>query len=173
MDVARRAKKLGLGVVFAVTAAVAPTQPASALDHTHRAPSFELPAVAGMIKLDNYRGQIVYVDFWASWCGPCKQSFPWMNAMQTKYGAQGFKVIGIDLDADSADGRRFLARTPVNFDVAFDPTGSSARLYGIKGMPSSVLLDRDGKVIYEHVGFNDTARAEFEKLLESLLASSQ
>ncbi len=133
------------------------------------APEFALPGADGAVNLDQYRGKLVYLDFWASWCGPCKQSFPWMNEMQAKYGKQGLQVIGINLDMKSEDGRRFLSTTPASFIVAFDPNGDTPRKYQVKGMPTSVLIGRDGKIISEHMGFNNKDRGDLERIITSAL----
>jgi cytochrome c biogenesis protein CcmG, thiol:disulfide interchange protein DsbE len=128
------------------------------------APAFSVMAQdKGQISLSQFKGKVVYLDFWASWCGPCRKSFPWMNAMQSKYGAQGLQVVGINLDEKSEDGLHFLKETPAQFTVGFDSKGITPGLYGVKGMPSSLLIGRDGKVILEHSGFNDADRAELEK----------
>lgn len=141
--------------------------PVYAIDTGQAAAEFSLPGTSGEIHLSDFKGKVVYLDFWASWCGPCKKSFPWMNAMQSKYGSQGFKVIAINLDANTEDGRRFLNSVPANFDIAFDAKGLVAREYQIKGMPSSLLISRDGKVILQHAGFNDASGAKLELAIES------
>lgn len=143
---------------------------ASALDAGKPAPSFDLAGPAGQVKLDKYQGKLVYLDFWASWCGPCRQSFPWMNEMQAKYGAQGLQIIGVNVDAKTEDARTFLASTPASFVVAYDQAGATPRSYGIKGMPSSVLIGPDGKVLFEHSGFRAADRAELESKIKSALA---
>jgi cytochrome c biogenesis protein CcmG, thiol:disulfide interchange protein DsbE len=125
------------------------------------------------VRLPLQKGQVLYVDFWASWCGPCRQSFPWMNAMQAKYQAQGLQIIGINLDQHPGAADKFLAQTPAKFTVMFDPQGVSARLYGVKGMPTSVLIDRDGRVIQLHAGFSEASRAALERQLQSALASKR
>ncbi len=133
------------------------------------APSFELSGIEGPVNLAYYRGKLIYLDFWASWCGPCKQSFPWMNAMQAKYGSQGLQVIAVNLDMKSEDGRRFLSNSPAQFIVAFDPAGDTPRKYQVRGMPTSVLIGRDGRIISEHLGFNNKDRAELEHTIEAAL----
>jgi cytochrome c biogenesis protein CcmG, thiol:disulfide interchange protein DsbE len=142
---------------------------ASALDVGQQAPDFDLPGRQGAVKLSDYKGKAVYLDFWASWCGPCKQSFPWMNEMHTKYAAQGFAVVGINVDAKQADATSFLEQTPAKFDVVFDSKGVSPRTYGIKGMPSSVLIGPDGKVLAVHAGFKDEERGALEDKIKSAL----
>src|ERR1700678_2087156 len=96
-------------------------------------------AQAADLDLNAYRGKVVYLDFWASWCGPCKQSFPWMETMKRTYAGQGLEVIAVDLDGDRADADRFLAQFHPTFDVRFDPEGELAEAYKVQGMPSSVL----------------------------------
>jgi thiol-disulfide isomerase/thioredoxin len=144
---------------------------AFALEKGAPAPQFDLQGLDGAVKLAKLQGKVVYVDFWASWCGPCRQSFPWMNEMQAKYGARGLQIVGINVDANGADARQFLAATPARFAIGFDPQGATPRSYGIKGMPSSVLIGPDGKVLLEHSGFRDADRAELESKIQSALGA--
>jgi thiol-disulfide isomerase/thioredoxin len=167
---ARTTRMLRIAVVLA--AALEATS-ASALDQGAAAPQFDLPGKDGTVQLAKFQGKLVYVDFWASWCGPCRQSFPWMNEMQAKYGARGLQVVGVNLDAKSDDARRFLAETPARFAIAFDPAGATPRAYGIKGMPSSVLVGPDGKVLYQHAGFKAADRAELEHVIQKALGGAK
>ncbi|MYM69183.1 redoxin family protein [Pseudoduganella sp. FT55W] len=144
---------------------------AQALEKGAPAPQFELQGLDGAVKLAKLQGKLVYVDFWASWCGPCRQSFPWMNEMQAKYGARGLQIVGVNVDANSADARQFLAATPARFTIGFDPQGATPRSYGIKGMPSSVLIGPDGKVLLEHSGFREADRAELESKIQAALGA--
>lgn len=150
-------------------AALLSASSAQALDKGAPAPQFDLPGLDGAVKLAKLQGKVVYVDFWASWCGPCRQSFPWMNEMQTKYGAKGLQIVGVNVDAKSDDARQFLTAMPARFAIAFDPQGATPRSYGIKGMPSSVLIGPDGKVLLEHSGFREADRAELESKIQSAL----
>jgi cytochrome c biogenesis protein CcmG/thiol:disulfide interchange protein DsbE len=156
---------------LALASALLCALPAMALERGQSAPRFDLKGVDGSVRLEQYRGKYVYLDFWASWCGPCRQSFPWMNEMQAKYGAQGLQVIGVNVDAKSEEAHSFLAGTPANFVVAFDPAGAAPKSYGIKGMPSSVLIGPDGKVVFEHSGFRPVDRAELEDKIKSTLGA--
>lgn len=142
--------------------------PAAALEVGQSAPELEL-AGPGLSRLSALKGKPVYLDFWASWCGPCQKSFPWMNAMQAKYAAQGLQVLAINLDAKRADADDFLARNPAQFALAFDARGDSARRLGVKGMPTSMLLDADGKLLWVHQGFLDADRATLEARLAEAL----
>ncbi len=134
---------------------------------------FDLPGKQANVKLSNSKGKLVYLDFWASWCGPCKQSFPWMNAMQEKYQSQGLEVIAINLDANNEDAQKFLASTPAKFTIAFDNAGLTPRQYSVKGMPTSYLVSRDGKIIYQHVGFNADDRDKLEQKIQESLADKK
>jgi cytochrome c biogenesis protein CcmG, thiol:disulfide interchange protein DsbE len=142
---------------------------AAAIEVGQQAPDFDLTGQQGNVKFSDYKGKAVYLDFWASWCGPCKQSFPWMNEMQAKYAAQGFAVVGINVDAKQADATSFLQQTPAKFDIAFDAKGTSPRSYGIKGMPSSVLIGPDGKVLMVHAGFKEEERTALEDAIKAAL----
>lgn len=135
------------------------------------APLFDLPGAKGQVALQQLKGKVVYVDFWASWCGPCKQSFPWMNEMQAKYGPRGLQIVGVNLDAKTADAEKFLADVPARFTVAFDPKGDTAKRYAIKGMPSSVLVGADGKVVKVHAGFREEERKALEEAIVAALAA--
>jgi thiol-disulfide isomerase/thioredoxin len=140
-----------------------------AIEAGEAAPDFELQGRQGPIKLSQYKGKTVYLDFWASWCGPCKQSFPWMNEMQSRYSGKGLQVVAINLDQKAADATAFLGSTPARFDVAFDPSGATPKQYAIKGMPTSVLIGPDGRVIQTHSGFKDEQRAELEAQIKQAL----
>jgi cytochrome c biogenesis protein CcmG, thiol:disulfide interchange protein DsbE len=155
-------------VVCGAVLAMLSSLPAAALEVGEQAPELELATQGGgSFKLPKQPGKIVYVDFWASWCGPCRQSFPWMNAMQEKYKSQDFQVIGINLDAQAADAEKFLAKIPAKFTVLLDPKAASAKSFGVKGMPTSYLIGRDGKVIYQHMGFNDEGRVKLEQAIQA------
>ena len=133
------------------------------------APVFELPGQTVPVQLSAYHGNVVYLDFWASWCGPCKQSFPWMGEMQAKYKAQGLRVVAVNLDQKPADAQAFLKETPAAFDVAFDSSGKTPKAYAIQGMPTSVLIGADGRVISMHSGFKPEQRAELETQIRRAL----
>jgi thiol-disulfide isomerase/thioredoxin len=152
---------------FFILLASAFALPAAALEPDSAAPAFDLPGPNGPVKLSAYRGKLVYLDFWASWCAPCKRSFPWMNQIQARYGAQGLQVLAVNLDAKHQDAADFLAATSANFAIGFDPAGAVARSYGIKGMPSSILVGPDGRVLSMHAGFSDADKAELENLISA------
>ena len=121
------------------------------------------------LDLSHHRGKVVIVDFWASWCKPCRQSIPWLNEMRTRYGASGLIIVGVNVDAERADAERFLREVPIEFEVVFDPQGELAKGFGIKGMPSSYFFDRSGKMVATHLGFRNAKKAANEVALKKLL----
>lgn len=137
-----------------------------------KAPNFKLDGQQKQVELKKYRGQIVYVDFWASWCQPCRKSFTWMNKMQSLYGNEGFKVIAINLDEDRAKANQFLQKIPANFDIAFDPKGNTAAAYNVKAMPSSYLVDKDGNVVHANLGFRGNDEEKLEIKIRKLIKQS-
>lgn len=142
---------------------------AAAVEVGDLAPGFDLAGRLAAVKLSDYKGKTVYLDFWASWCGPCKQSFPWMNDMQSRYAAQGLRVVGINVDQKTDDAQTFLRGTPAHFDLVFDPTGKTPKAYAIKAMPTSVLIGPDGKVLSVHSGFKDNDRNMLEQHIRQAL----
>jgi thiol-disulfide isomerase/thioredoxin len=119
------------------------------------------------------KGKVVIVDFWASWCGPCKESFPAMNELQKKYGAQGLVIIAVNQDENASDMRDFLKDNPAAFTVVRDAGADGKKLVDkveIDTMPSSFVLDREGKVRFTHSGFHgDATKQEYEQQIEALL----
>jgi thiol-disulfide isomerase/thioredoxin len=163
LEIKRRKRGVAL-IVGAALALAVMSAAAGAPGIGQGAPEFELPGTGGMVKLSDLRGKVVYVDFWASWCGPCKQSFPWLNEMHARYGAQGFEVVGVNVDTRRSDANQFLAQVPARFTLAFDARGETPGRYAAKGMPSSYLVGRDGTIVAMHVGFRveDKGRIESE-----------
>jgi thiol-disulfide isomerase/thioredoxin len=146
---------------------------AQAIEPGTAAPEIALAGARGPVSLAALKGKVVYVDFWASWCGPCRQSFPWMNALQARYAAKGLQVVGINVDAKRADADKFLAEVPATFAIGFDAQGDTPRRYAIKGMPTSVLIGPDGKVIQVHNGFRDEDRKALEAAIDGALATTR
>jgi len=124
----------------------------------------------GSATLADFRGQVVLLDFWASWCGPCRESFPWMNSLQQRFGEQGLKVVAVNLDDDSAAAREFLQQLPAQFTVLLDPDAQLPETFAVMGMPSSYLLDRQGRLRATHVGFHSQRIPDYENTIKTLLA---
>jgi cytochrome c biogenesis protein CcmG, thiol:disulfide interchange protein DsbE len=136
------------------------------------APQFALPSTGdeSTIQLQSYKGQVVLVDFWASWCPPCRRSFPILDKLHKKYNSQGFVVIGINEDNNINSGKGFTTKNPVKFPVVWDKKGKIARLYGLRGMPSSFLIDKKGVISYAWVGFPGGKHLqELENKIKTLL----
>ena len=121
------------------------------------------------LDLADYRGKVVVLDFWASWCSPCRRSFPWWNQMQARYADEGLVVIGVNLDNDHDAASSFLAEFPADFRILYDTSKELARRYGIEAMPSSYIFGRDGKLQARHFGFKVKQQDEFEALLVDAL----
>lgn len=121
------------------------------------------------LDIASLKGRVVYIDFWASWCGPCRQSFPWMKAMQAKYG-KDLAIIAINVDQEKKKADDFLAEFQPAFSVLFDPAGTLASQFKVQTMPSSYMLDHTGKPRFKHLGFHESKRAEYEKEITQLLS---
>lgn len=123
--------------------------------------------------LSDYKGQFVYMDFWASWCGPCRASFPWMNQMHKDLSSKGLKIVAVNVDSDASDAEAFLRELPAEFLIVFDPEGKMAKKRQLMGMPSSYFYGPDGTLLFSHVGFNESDKAGLRNKIEALLAQSK
>ena len=137
--------------------------------HAEQAPDITIKADNQSFRLKDLRGEVIYLDFWASWCVPCRESFPWMNEMEKKYAKKGFKVIAINLDEKKSSVDAFLARYPADFKIVRDPAGKSAEIFKLKGMPSSYLIDRQGNIVLSHIGFRQKDVGKLESAIKSAL----
>ena len=126
----------------------------------------------GLAEVQKTKGQYIYIDYWASWCGPCRQSFPWMNALQAKLGSKGLKVVAVNVDAKRADADKFLTHTPAQFTIAYDPLGESAKKLAIKTMPTSMLVSPEGRVLFVHSGFRTEETGQLEAKIAAAMAVS-
>jgi thiol-disulfide isomerase/thioredoxin len=135
------------------------------------APAVSLPQLsgAGEVSLDSLRGKVVYLDFWASWCGPCRISFPLLEQLRTELGAEGFEVFAINVDEVEADARTFLSEVPVSYLVVRDSEGITPQSYGILGMPTGYLIDRQGIVREIHQGFRKSDATHLRAVIVELL----
>jgi thiol-disulfide isomerase/thioredoxin len=142
---------------------------ACALAPGDAAPALELEGPAGPVSLAALQGRVVYLDFWASWCPPCRQSFPWMDGLQARYGAAGLVVVAVNLDRQRAAAEQFLRAVPSRATIAFDPAGDTPRRFGARAMPSSFVIGRDGRIRLQHEGFRDEDKAALEAALQQAL----
>ena len=121
------------------------------------------------LDLSAYEGKVVVLDFWASWCVPCRRSFPWWNTMQAKYADDGLVIVGVNLDNELDSAAVFLEEYPADFRIYYDKQKELAKSYGVQAMPSSYILGRDGELIKKHFGFKVKQQDEFEALLVEAL----
>jgi thiol-disulfide isomerase/thioredoxin len=162
----KRTSLLGAGLAMFVTlsassASIAPGAPA---------PAFQLHSAASTdLSLSDLKGQVVLINFWASWCGPCRQEMPVLEQLYKKYKGAGFTLLGVNVEPKSADAEGFLKATPVSFPILFDPDSKVSRLYEVSGMPSTVILDRTGKVRYIHHGYKPGEESEYLDQIRALV----
>lgn len=130
------------------------------------APDFSLPTDSGNVSLDSLRGNLVLVDFWASWCAPCRQSFPWMSRLYDRYKSKGLVIVAINLDKDHQLAEDFISDFSPPFIVAYDPSGKTAEAFNVPAMPSSYLVGPDGTILYSHAGFDLKKTATIEDLIK-------
>ncbi len=127
------------------------------------------PSIPG---LEQYKGKPVLIDFWASWCVPCKKSFPFMNLLREKYAAEKFEIIAVNMDEDPRDAESFLSKYPASFSVV-KGSGDLAKLFKIKGLPSAYLVNQEGQVVSTHAGFNAKKADKLLKQIDHLIAATQ
>jgi len=145
---------------------------ANAVDINDQAKSCSATIAKGGASLDlkQYQGKVVYLDFWATWCPPCKQSMPFLNALRNELKGQGFEIVAISVDENPDEARQFLQKYPVDYVTAMDPTGQCPKQYDVMAMPSAYILDRQGKVRYIHLGFRERDEKEIREYILNLLA---
>ena len=130
------------------------------------APKLSLPGRGETVSLDSTSARVTLVDFWASWCVPCRKSFPWMATLHERYHERGLRIVAINLDKDAEAADQFLAELKPPFTIAFDPAGKSAESFHVKAMPSSFLVDSTGVIVYSHAGFDPKKTAPLEAMIQ-------
>ncbi len=134
------------------------------------APDFKLANRAGgEITLAELRGQVVMINFWASWCGPCRQEFPALDEMYRKYKPMGFTMVGINVESEKADAERFLGMRPVTFPILFDPQNAVSGSYGVKAMPTTVIVDRQGRLRWQHMAYKPGDEAKYIEQIRAMV----
>ncbi len=155
----------------AIIAAATLALPALAADPTGSpAPAFTLGSSAGSnVNLAQYKGQVVMLNFWASWCGPCRQEMPLLESIYKKYNRMGFTLIGVNVEPDSNAANQWLKQTPVSFPILYDKDSKVSRMYDVAGMPSTVIIDRTGKVRVLHRGYKPGDENEYLDSIRTLV----
>jgi peroxiredoxin len=157
--------------IVAIIATAAVALPALAADPTGRpAPPFTLAARSGAnVSLAQYKGQVVMLNFWASWCGPCRQEMPLLDSIYKQYHRMGFTLIGVNVEPDSNAANQWLKETPVSFPILYDKESTVSKMYDVAGMPSTVIIDRAGKVRVLHRGYKPGDENEYLDSIRTLV----
>ncbi len=163
----RRLSKLMLMVFFILPFSV------SAISVGDTVPSFKARTIDGSksLALDDYRGKVVLIDFWASWCPPCLKSLPKYNDLRREIGTTDFEIVAVNVDENTEDAKKFLQKHPVSYPVAKDPKGILPGVFGVKAMPTSYLIDKNGVVQYVHAAFKDGDMEKIKAEIERLIAN--
>ena len=143
---------------------------ANAVGLQDEAPDFTLENLTGgNMRLEEYRGQVVLINFWASWCGPCRQEMPILDRLHHRYEDTGFAVLGINVEGESAPAQEIVDRTNVTFPILIDDGQKVSELYNLEAMPSTVVVDRDGVVRYIHRGYKPGDEAKYVEVVKQLI----
>lgn len=144
--------------------------PAIAGELSGAAPDFTLQSRSGgQVSLSDLRGDVVMINFWATWCGPCREEMPHLEALHARYSDLGFTLLGVNVEEDSRLSDQFLAETPVSFDILFDPQNGVSELYDVIAMPSTVLVDRAGNMRFIHHGYQAGYENEYQTQVRALI----
>jgi peroxiredoxin len=142
----------------------------TAANQPSMAPDFTLKSREGVnIKLSELRGQVVMVNFWASWCGPCRQEMPLLQQLYERYESLGFSLLGVNVDEDRAAADKILKELPVSFPILYDERSEVSQTYQVKAMPSTFMIDRDGQIRYLHKGYKPGYEDEYQQQIRELL----
>lgn len=134
------------------------------------APDFTLPSNQGQnMRLEELRGSVVLINFWASWCGPCRQEMPALEALYQRYNKAGFTILGVSVDDDSAEANKLLKEIPVSFPVLYDTESKVSELYSVQAMPSTIIVDRNGEMRYLHRGYKPGYEDEYRDQIRALI----
>jgi thiol-disulfide isomerase/thioredoxin len=122
------------------------------------------------LSLKTYTGKVILLDFWATWCPPCKQSMPFLNRMRNELKDKGFEIVAINVDENTEDAQRFLQENPVDYSIAMDPEGKCPGVFDVKAMPSSYFIDKTGKIRAIHLGYRKSDQSSIREQVLNLLA---
>ena len=156
--------------IAGIAAALIVALPTLAASSSSPAPQFALAARGGSeVNLAQYKGQVVMINFWASWCGPCRQEMPLLESIYKKYNRLGFTLLGVNVEPDSKAADDWLKATPVTFPILYDKESKVSKLYDVAGMPSTVIIDRSGKLRVLHRGYKPGDENEYLDSIRSLI----
>jgi peroxiredoxin len=156
--------------IAGLAAALLIAVPALAASPSGPAPQFTLAARGGKdVSLAQYKGQVVMINFWASWCGPCRQEMPLLENIYKRYKKLGFTLLGVNVEPDPKVAEEWLKETPVSFPILYDKESTVSKLYDVAGMPSTVIIDRAGKLRMVHRGYKPGDESEYLDSIRSLI----
>jgi len=160
--------RLVVAVAFGMALQAEPQRPAT---DTKNAPDVTFRTETGStVHLRELRGQIILVDFWATWCPPCKVSFPALDALYREFHDEGLEVLAVNLDERARDVEAFLHEHPYTMTVLLDPKGTTPQAFSVKGMPSSFLIDRAGRIRFTHMGYSNNVAEQYRREIALLLS---
>ncbi len=134
------------------------------------APDFSLQSLDGStVRLSDLKGQVVLINFWATWCAPCREEMPLLDAIYQKYNRLGVELLGINVEDDASGAQKYLNETPVTFPILFDPDGRVSKQYQVKAMPSTILVDRHGNVRHIHYGYKPGYENDYQDQIRALI----
>ena len=162
--------KLRKMLVAMVLGVIAASSLASSSLEGQVAPDFALKSSSGEnMRLSEYRGDVVMINFWATWCGPCRQEMPLLDELYNRYNRVGFNLLGVNIDDDSRRAMQMVEELGVNFPVLFDARKEVSKLYEVEAMPVTVIVDRSGTVRYVHHGYKPGYEEKYLDQIRSLL----
>ena len=144
--------------------------PASASNISGKAPEFTLKSRSGQnLRLSDYRGQVLLINFWASWCGPCRQEMPLLEDLYKRYNKLGFTILGVNVDTDSTKANNYLRDISVTFPIMYDTTNTVSKSYNVNAMPTTVIVDKNGNMRFLHQGYKPGYEKEYKKQVVQLI----
>jgi len=162
LHIKQAACALGLAAMLGIGSAAA--------DTSGPAPDFTLKSSSGEnLRLSEYRGEVVMINFWASWCAPCRQEMPLLDELYSQYQPMGFTILGVNVEEDSSKAKKLLGELPVSFPILFDNKSDVSKLYNVVAMPSTVMVDRNGNVRYLHQGYKPGYEDIYQQQIRELI----
>ena len=156
--------------IAAIAAALAISLPALAASTGGPAPGFTLGSRAGQdVSLAQYKGQVVMINFWASWCGPCRQEMPLLESIYKKYNKMGFTLLGVNVEPDSQAANEWLKATPVSFPILYDKDSKVSQMFKVSGMPTTVIIDRKGNLRWRHISYKPGDEGEYLNTIRAMI----
>ena len=144
--------------------------PASASNISGKAPEFTLKSRSGQnLRLSDYRGQVLLINFWASWCGPCRQEMPLLEDLYKRYNKLGFTILGVNVDTDSTKANNYLRDISVTFPIMYDTTNTVSKSYNVNAMPTTVIVDKNGNMRFLHQGYKPGYEKDYKKQVVQLI----